>query len=221
MENRVHGRIASLAIRMAATLVFVLAAAGALAQYQADDFHACDLDPVWTFVDGGDPAASVGVVGAYTDDAHLVLSVPGGSTHEIWNTTIGAPHVRQPLAPGDFSAAVKFTSVLPVNFGQQGLLVRQSDSQWLRLEIYRNEAGQVRVAALGGPTTLFFDVQIAPSTPAPLYLRVTRAADTWTLEWSQDGIGWLAPGAPFVYAFAPDSIGIYAGNRGANPPAHA
>ena len=175
MENRVHGRIASLAIRMAATLVFVLAAAGALAQYQADDFHACDLDPVWTFVDGGDPAASVGVVGAYTDDAHLVLSVPGGSTHEIWNTTIGAPHVRQPLAPGDFSAAVKFTSVLPVNFGQQGLLVRQSDSQWLRLEIYRNEAGQVRVAALGGPTTLFFDVQIAPSTPAPLYLRVTRA----------------------------------------------
>lgn len=226
MKNRTHARIATHSpnpARLAPTaalLLLLLAATTARAQYQADDFHACELDPVWTFVDGGDPAATVAVTGAYTDDAHLALSVPGGSAHEIWDTTIGAPHVRQPLAPGDFSAAVKFTSVLPANFAQQGLLVRQSDSQWLRLEIYRNETGLVRVAALGGPTTVFFDTPILPLSAAPLFLRVTRAADTWTLDWSHDGAVWQPAGAPFVYAFAPDSIGIYAGNRGANPPAH-
>ncbi|MBK7770521.1 MAG: hypothetical protein IPI48_08310 [bacterium] len=205
---------------MLAMCLIAVTASGAMAQYQADDFHACALDPAWTFVNAGDAGAAVGITGAYTDDAHLALSVPGGSTHEIWNTTIGAPHVLQPLAAGDFTAAVKFVSVLPTNFGQQGLLVRQSDSQWLRLEMYRNEIGQFRVAALGGPTTLFFDTQIVPVGATPLYLRVSRAADTWTLEWSQDGTVWQAAGAPFVYAFLPDGIGIYAGNRGANPPAH-
>lgn len=221
MAHRTHGSVARLVAVLATMLVLLLAATGAQAQYQPDDFHACTLDPVWTFVNAGDPAATVAITGAYTDDAHLVLHVPGGSAHEIWDTTIGAPHVRQALAPGDFSATVKFMSVLPTGYGQQGLLVRQSDSQWLRLEIYRNAVGQVRLAAIGGPTTVFFDAQILPSVPAPLYLRVTRATDTWTLEWSQDGVGWLAPGSPFPYAFAPDSIGIYAGNRGANPPAHA
>ena len=122
MRNRMHARIAThnplttCLTAATALLMLLLAAASARAQYQADDFHACALDPVWTFVDGGDPAATVAITGAYTDDAHLALSVPGGSTHEIWNTTIGAPHVRQPLAPGDFTAAVKFTSVLPANF---------------------------------------------------------------------------------------------------------
>ncbi len=220
--NRRQGtrRLAGLPLAATVAMLLMLPALGANAQFVADDFHACGLDPVWTFVNGGDPAASVAITGAYTDDAHLAISVPGGSAHEIWNTTIGAPHVRQPLAPGDFTAAVKFTSVLPANFGQQGLLVRQSDSQWLRLEIYRNEVGLVRMAALGGPTTVFFDVAILPTQPAPLYLRVTRSADTWTLEWSQDGNTWQSPGAPFVYAFAPDSIGIFAGNRGAAAPAH-
>ena len=200
---------------LVATCLVVLGATAAPAQFVADDFHACALDPAWTFVDALNDGATATITGAYTADAHLAISVPGGAAHEIWNTSIGAPHVLQPLAAGDFSAAVKFVSVLPANFGQQGLLVRQSDSQWLRLEFYRNETGQFRVAALGGPTSVFFDNLILPVGGAPLYMRVTRTGDTWTLEWTQDGLNWQPAGAPFSYVFQPDGLGVYAGNRSA------
>lgn len=203
---------------MAALLM--TAAGAARAQYAADDFHACALDPRWTFVDAGNDGATATISGGFTDNAHLAISVPGGTAHEIWNNTIGAPHVLQSLGTGDFTAAVKFVSVLPSNFGQQGLLVRQSDSQWLRLEMYRNETGQFRLAALGGPTTVFFDTSFVPVAAAPLFLRVNRTGDTWTLDWSHDGAAWQPAGAPFQYVFQPTGLGIYAGNRGANPPAH-
>jgi len=206
------------ALLVAAAVIF--SGAGAGAQYVADDFHACALDPVWTFVDAEGDGATAAITNAYTDDAHLAISVPGGSTHEIWDGNIGAPHVLQPLTDTDFSAVVKFVSVLPTHFGQQGLLVRQSDTQWLRLEFYRDENGFFHVAAIGAPTTVFFDTQLVTSGPVPLYMRVTRASDTWLIDWSQNGTTWQAGGPTFVYDFQPSGLGIYGGNRGATPPAH-
>ena len=133
------------------TVMVTTAATTASAQFVADDFHACALNPAWTFVDPAGDGATAVIIGAFTDNARLALSVPGGATHEIWNATVGAPHVLQPLLDVDFTAEVKFISVLPAGFAQQGLFVRQDDSNWLRLEFYRTETGQLRIAAVGGP----------------------------------------------------------------------
>jgi len=200
--------------------LLALAASAATAPFVADDFHAGALDPVWTFVDPAGDGATVAITDPYTDDARLALSVPGGRPHEIWNATIGAPHVRQPLLDTDFTAEVKFSSVLPANFAQQGLLVRQDDRRWLRLEFYRTETGQLRMAAIGGPATVFLDQPLSASLPAPLLMRVTRVGDTWTLSWSGDGRAWQVVGVPFLHELQPNGLGIYAGNRGVNPPAH-
>ena len=207
-------------LRLILAFALVCAAAPGFGQVVADDFHACALDPVWTFVDPLGDGATAHIDGGYTADAHLALNVPGSSTHEIWNTVLGAPRVEQALADVDFVAAVKFDSVLPVNYGQQGLLVRQDASHWLRLEIYRDPVGQFHVAAIGGPVTVFYDIVISPASPAPLLLRVHRTGQAWSLSWSHDGVNWQVAGSPFVYELHPVAIGVYAGNRGATPPAH-
>jgi regulation of enolase protein 1 (concanavalin A-like superfamily) len=207
-------------LRLISCLALACLALPAFGQVVADDFHACALDPVWTFVNPAGDGASVRIDGGYTADAHLSLSVPGGTTHEAWNTTLGAPRVEQPLADVDFNAAAKFVSVLPVNYSQQGLLVRQDDSHWLRLEIYRDPVGEFHVAAIGGPTTVFYDLTFNPTGATPLFLRVHRTGQVWTLSWSHDGSTWQVAGSPFTYELHPVAIGLYAGNRGANPPAH-
>lgn len=200
--------------------LFALAASASSAQFVADDFHACALDPAWTFVNPAGNGAGVAITGAWTGDAHLALSVPGGATHEIWGSVIGAPHVLQPLADTDFRAEVKFASVLPSNFAQEGLFVRQDDSRWLRLEFYRDEAGQLHIAAVDGPTTVVFDHAITGLLPTPLYMQVVRAGNLWTVNWSRDGLLWEAGGPSFTSAIQPTGLGLYAGNRGAQPPAH-
>lgn len=200
--------------------LLAMAATTASAQYVADDFHACALDPAWTFVNPAGNGAGVAITGAWTGDAHLAISVPGGAPHEIWGSVIGAPHVLQPLANTDFRAEVKFTSVLPSNFAQEGVFVRQDDSRWLRLEFYRDEAGQLRVAAVDGPLLVVFDRPIPGLLPTPLYMQVVRAGSLWTINWSRDGLVWEACGPAFTSAIQPTGLGLYAGNRGAQPPAH-
>ena len=55
---------------MLAMCLIAVTASGAMAQYQADDFHACALDPAWTFVNAGDAGAAVGIT-----DGTIRLSV--------------------------------------------------------------------------------------------------------------------------------------------------
>ena len=76
------------------------------------------------------------------------------------------------------------------------------------------------MAAIGGPTTSSSIARFPTSCWRRCYLRVIRVGDTWTLGWSDDDVAWQSYGDPFVYDLQPDGLGLYAGNRGANPPAH-
>ncbi|MCB1182878.1 DUF1349 domain-containing protein [bacterium] len=205
----------------ALALVAVAAVAGpAAAQFAPDDFNGCAIDPVWTFFDPLSDGGAVGLQGGYSDDAVLTISVPGGAPHEIWQTNVDAPRLMQPVTDTDFTAEVKFNSFLDVAESQEGIVVYQDSSNWLRLEIYRDGAGEARLAALGGPTTVFADAAVPGGNSGPLYLRVVRTGDSWTLSWSLDGTAWTVGAGPFTYAFAPSEVGVYAGNRGATPLAH-
>jgi regulation of enolase protein 1 (concanavalin A-like superfamily) len=207
--------------QVALTACVVLAGfSAARAQVIADDFHACAVDSAWTFVDPLGDGGSASITGGYTGDAHLALSVPGGVEHEAWAGAVNAPHLSRPLADADFTTTVKFASELPAGWAQEGLFIREGASQWLRLELYRGVAGDHHIAAIGSPTTVFYDQFVEPNTQLPFYMRVTRTGDSWTVEWSNDGVTWIAAGPAFTFAFHPDRLGIYAGNRGPTPPAH-
>lgn len=61
---------------------------------------------------------------------------------------------------------------------------------------------------------------IGATALSPVYLRVDRAGDLWTVDYSTDGTTWTNAGS-FFQALAVTQIGIYGGNAGgASAPAH-
>ena len=188
--------------------------------FLSDDFNRCALGTPWTFVDPFSDGGTATMAGGWTDNARVAISVPGGSEHEIWNGFIGAPHVLQPAEDVDFTVEAKFDSDLPGNFGQEGILIKESESRWIRAEIFRDETNRLRVAVDRGPSTLTHDVYMPLGLTAPLWMRVTRTGDTWVQSWSSDGVNFNVAGGPFTYNMVVSAIGLFAGNRGVAPPAH-
>jgi regulation of enolase protein 1 (concanavalin A-like superfamily) len=158
---------------------------------------------------------TVELVGAKTSDAHLLLSVPSGTQHDAWstNTTL---RVMQPAADEDFEIEAKFESEPTEKSQGQGLLVEQDESNYIRFDVYSN-----------GSTFRVFAAQISNGSPLPkvneaiasaatTYLRLGRAGDQWTAQYSYDGSNWVTA-KTFSHRLAVSSVGVFASNNNPNP----
>lgn len=192
----------------------------------SDDLNACTLNTdLWAFTNPlGD--ATKAMVGTFTSDAWLSISVPAGTAHDVWLDGNFAPRITQPVSDQDFQVEAKFESGLNGAFQTQGILVEQDATSFLRLEFYSNGSNTVLyVAALEPGTTTPLKVTysnartIADQGVAPLYMKVQRQADQWQVLYSLDGLDWQA-GPGFSHALNVSAVGVYAGNAGSNPPAH-
>ncbi len=184
----------------------------------SDDFHTGSLNTqLWTVVDPvGD--GTVQLVGAGTADAHLLLSVPAGTNHDAW-TTNNALRVMQPTADEDFEIEAKFESEPNQKFQIHGLLVEQDADDFVRFSIHSTK-NRVKVFAAhlvnGSPTTLV--TQTITSSPIT-YLRLTRAGDQWTAQYSYDGVNWVTA-TSFSHPITATTAGVFAGNAGPSNPAY-
>ena len=125
----------------------------------------------------------------------------------------------QPALNVDFSAEVKFDSALPNAYlGQEGIMVRQDDAEWLRFELASFGPMTHVLATLPDGSTIPVNAQIGLN--GPYSLRVVRTGDVWDIQWSQDGTTWnTPPGSGFTYPLNVTGVGVYAGNN-ANTPGH-
>jgi len=187
----------------------------------SDDFNHCEgLIAPWTYVDPiGDGVYDVTGVG--TDDAWVLLHAPGGFDHEPFDTEMPA-RIVQPVMDTDFDFAVKFDSELVASIQQQGVLIEQDALNWLRFNVYRSGSKTWAYVAsnLNGSTTTEANVEI--SLTAPVYLRVRRVVDDWTMFWSADPDtqGWVDV-LTFTYPIFAAQVGIWGGNSGqSSAPAH-
>jgi hypothetical protein len=177
----------------------------------SDDFNACAVDgAVWSFVDPvGDGSATV-------NGTQLELSVPGGVSHDVWTGGNFAPRLMQPLNDVDVELAAKFDSTVFDAFEMQGWIIEQDPQNFLRFDVYGTGAGQGLFVAKfvnGSPQAL---VSTPVSAPGPVWLRVGRVGDVWTLAWSVDGVSWTTA-ASFVHAMSVTQAGVFAGNAGGSP----
>jgi hypothetical protein len=196
-----------------------------LAAAVSDDFNTCGLNTaLWSFVNPvGD--ASRTTVGTFTSDAWLSISVPAGSSHDIWIDGNRAPRVMQPVSNTDFEVEVKFETGVTGIYQMEGILVEQDATSFLRLEFYSNGSSTKLLAAAFSPGSgdlmqvqVLADKVIAGQAVAPLYLRVKRQGPQWTLSYSFDGTEWQS-GVVFSHAMTVTSVGTYIANAGPNPPA--
>ncbi len=194
-----------------ANQTFTTAAAGGTSPSGlSDNFDTASLDPKWSIVDPlGDSTISL-------TGTQLSLSVPSGTSHDIWSSGNDSVRVMQPAADVDFDLVVKFDSLPTLQYQLQGILVEQDAANFIRFDFYSDSANMNSFAATfsGGSPTVQNNTVISGSTP--LYMRVQRSGDIWTQSYSYDGSSWTTT-ASFSYAIAVGSVGVFAGNAEASP----
>jgi hypothetical protein len=173
----------------------------------SDEFDGLALDPaVWTFVNPfGDAAVSM-------TGSQVSIDIPDTpNDHEIWITGNTAPRILQTVADVDFEFEVKFDSPLVEEIQIQGVVVEENPDRVVRIEFFQ----------LGGQTYFYvasiFDggftnhrVETLAISP-PMYIRVNRNGDTFTVSRSDDGVNY-ATRAVFNQPMAVSAVGIHAGS---------
>ncbi len=185
----------------------------------SDDFNACAVDPsLWSLVDplGG---GSAQVVGGGSGDAQLELFVPGGTAHNPWKSGNDSVRLMQPMSDEDFEVETKIDSAVTSSIQVQGFLVEESAGHFIRFDTYKS-GGSVRIfGAVIDNGSASMKVAKKITATAPMFLRISRVGDAWTLTYSFDGAAWLTA-ATFNHSMTTTQVGLMAGNAGSNPPAH-
>jgi|GEM_PF-741811 len=207
----------------ACVCALVLGFAGAQAFGQSivsDDFNTCTLDTaVWTLVDplGGGSAV---VAGMGTQDAQLLIHVPGGATHDVWSDGNNAVRVLQAVPNTDFEVQVKFDSAVTAPYQMQGLLVEQDATRLFRFDAYSDGTNTYLFSATIDAETAVVRRELNVPNVAPMWLGIQRAGDNWTLQYSTNGSDWT-PFTTFAFPMTVTAIGPYAGNYSPGvAPAH-
>ncbi|NLF29797.1 MAG: hypothetical protein GX591_02780 [Planctomycetes bacterium] len=183
----------------------------------SDTFDGTALDgDRWTVVDPlGDGTVAV-------SGGCLLLSVPGGRDHDVWDKGNEALRILQPVDDRDMDIVVKFDSAPSGAYATQGVLVEAAAGEFLRFDIFSTSATQLRLFAASfheGRPTMRVNKGISASSP-PLYLHVRRDGSTWTVAWSADGAT-LRDASSFTWGPGPAAVGVFAGNAGGSKaPAH-
>ncbi len=179
----------------------------------SDDFNSCALNSgQWSFVDPlGDSTLNL-------SGSHVEISVPEGVDHDIWLAGNRAPHLMQATANTDFEVETKFESVLNERYQFQGILVEGDAENFIRFDVQFDgvDTRLIAISFAGGSPTIRVNQAIAQGTP--LYMRVLRAADSWSLYYSYNGEDWITSEAlRFTYQVVVAKVGVFAGNAGNNP----
>lgn len=230
-ESIYHYRVISASDSGAATIsddgTFVTAATGGSL---STDFSSRNLNlSRWSFFQDPRGDSELRMEGSGTSDAHLVLQVAAGVTHDVWQVNNGA-RALQLIDDIDLDVAVKMESVFTSSYQMQGIVfVGQEDSDFVRFDFFHDGNNLVAFAAStvdGVPQArIHHPIWTGPWNGEPTFLRVKRVGDTWTVFYSlsmdesqvRSDSSWTLLGS-FQHAANLTAIGPFAGNAG-NAPA--
>jgi hypothetical protein len=192
-----------------------------LSGFASDDFNTCSLvqgPAAWVFTDPLNDSTHR-IVGTGTGNAWLEIAVPAGVKHDPWNSSYNVPRAMQSIANTDFEIEVKFLSNVTLGNQMQGVLIEQDAGNYVRFDFHSLGSGLRIFAAstTSGISTSRSNKAIASGVPQ--YMRIKRVGNQWTQTYSFNGSTWTTA-ASFSHALTAVGAGLFAGNAGANPPAH-
>ena len=106
--------------------------------------------------------------------SQLAITVPQGTSHDLWTNTNQAPRVLQPANNTDFELEAKFDSALTSRYQIQGILVEGSANRLLRFDFYSDgNTTRIHAATLTNGTASM-QIRTTIVDGVPLYMRVVR-----------------------------------------------
>lgn len=182
---------------------------------QSDDFSSGTLDTgLWSFINPvGDGSYSL-------DGSHIQLSVPAAVDHDLWSSGNDSARITQFINNTDFEIEAKFTTPVSQMYQMQGLLVEQDAGNYIRVD-FSYDGSNTEILSVyfvnGVPTS---KNEVVVSSGDPMYLRLRRQTNQWTVSFSVDGVTWHVARI-FNHALTANTVGVFAGNAGgASAPAH-
>ena len=175
----------------------------------SDDFHSNLLNPsLWSFVN------PVGNGTVRLDGTHALLSVPAGSSHDVWTSGNNSTRILQPAANEDFDVTAKFDSGVDQGCQSQGLIIQQDTANFIRVDAYSTGTYVKLFAAtfVNGKPTIRLNSVLGDELPVPFYLRVRRTGDTFSYLTSTDGQTYTEV-AHFTQHLAVNQMGPFAANN--------
>jgi len=190
----------------------------------SDEFNSVAPSGIWAFATGG-----VGGETSTLTGSALELFVPSSSEHDFWETGYDVARMVQNANNTDFEVEVKWNSVIDgssVAYKLQGIVVEQDPNDLIRFDFTSNPSG-VRIFAAAFNNGFIRDsIRVKVDSAAtgaqntqPLYLRVKREGNVWTLWYSVNGTTWLVA-TKFHHAMTVTKVGVFAGNAGSSALAH-
>jgi regulation of enolase protein 1 (concanavalin A-like superfamily) len=184
----------------------------------ADEFDGDALRDVWRVFDPfaatGPPEAQATVTVA---DGYARLSVPAGTSHDLWANSNLAPRILQPAPNSNFGFEIKFDSIPTQRHQLQGLIAHVDEDTFLRLGTYHT-GDELRVFAgyiAGGSGDVYVNDPIS-SSGSTIHLRVTRIDNNWVYSYSFDGDTWTEAMNEAIMINVTE-VGFYAGNHNPSP----
>lgn len=179
----------------------------------SDDFNRPGLDPTLWAVENPTGDGAFQILGAGTGDAHLVLSMPAGVPHDAWGAGGQNQSIRamQTVPDQDFGLEVKWNAEPTAGLNDQGIIVEQGPSDWLRFDVFHNDSS-LRLfvgRTIGGANTAIINTAVPEGSAS--YLRVMRAGDVFTTWTSGDGVDWVLRHT-FSQSLTVTRVGVYATN---------
>jgi len=198
---------------LVSSLALVLATHTASASEPGAPLASSFPGPLWAVVAPNGGTASV-------ENAHLTLSVPGGSNHDALHPSNQAVRVVQPIGNEDFDVSIKIDSpVVATAAGtSQGLMVLADEENYITFAL-ATDGTNISLTAhtvSAGVAATVLNLVSFNEYHNPMCLRLARAGSAYTAYYSVDGVVWTQA-ASFVDNSVPTLIGPFAGNYSRTP----
>ena len=124
------------------------------------------------------------------------ISVPGNRNHFTWSGINSAPRIMMATANTDFEIEVKFDSPVTLPYQMQGVRIEQTLGN--SITVQHDHTGTVTELRYAHVVNNVAATPVAIEIPdgAPIYLRVLRRANRFTISYSLDGTTWWRPPSP-------------------------
>lgn len=183
-------------------------------RFESDKFEKAAFDPdIWMQIDPIGDSLFACEVGA------LTISVPSGTSHDVWENGNLAPRLMQRVQNENFSLEVKFDTLPSEQFQSQGIILESNSDNFVRYDYYSNGRDLYVFGAIfadGKPEILFNETTRSSDS---LYLKVVRTGSSYGFYNSRNGEKWIRVGS-LDNGMELEMIGVFAGNaKDAESPA--
>ena len=178
----------------------------------SDDFSDPELNTaLWTIIDPQNDS-TFSIIGNDTKNATLSISVPDTSQHGFDNGNHDAPRIMQRASNKDFEIEVKFQSKMTSVNQMEGLIIQQDNNKSIRFDFEKDwfSTNIMAVTFDNDSNAVMGFGSISDPSPDFMYMRVKRAGDQWTMNYSTDGVIWTNV-ATFSYLLKVTSVGPFVG----------